>query len=56
MAEPLTKSRGRNIFYAGSLCFVITFVVPTMQSHHPVMSKSTAGMPLTAEVFLGKRV
>lgn len=56
MAEILTKSRARNIFYAGSLFFVVIFVVLTVHSHRYVVNVSTAGMPLTEEVALGKHV
>lgn len=56
MAEILTKTRARNIFYAGSLFFVVVFIVLTAQSHRYVVNVSTAGMPLSEEVILGKRV
>lgn len=56
MAEILTKSRARNIFYAGSLFFVLIFIVLTAQSHRYVVNVSTAGMPLSEEVILGKHV
>jgi nitric oxide reductase subunit C len=56
VAEILTKSRARNIFYAGSLFFVVIFVVLTVHSHYYVVTNSTAGMPLTDEVVLGKHV
>jgi len=56
MAEILTKSRARNIFYGGSLFFVIVFVLLTWQSHHYIVTQSTAGMPLTEEVEHGKHV
>jgi nitric oxide reductase subunit C len=56
MAEILTKSRARNIFYGGSLFFVVVFVLLTWQSHSYIVSTSTAGMPLTEEVVHGKDV
>ena len=56
MAEILTKSRARNIFYAGSLFFVVIFIVLSAQSHRYVVNVSTAGMPLTDEVVLGKHI
>tara|TARA_R110002094_G_scaffold1751_2_gene7484 strand:- start:2507 stop:2959 length:453 start_codon:yes stop_codon:yes gene_type:complete len=56
MAEILTKSRARNIFYAGSLFFVVIFIVLTVNSHRYVVTTSTAGMPLTEEVVHGKRI
>jgi nitric oxide reductase subunit C len=56
MSEILTKSRARNIFYGGSLFFVVVFVAMTIHSHRYVVNVSTAGMPLTPEVILGKHV
>ncbi len=56
MAEFLTKSRARNIFYGGSIFFVVVFLALTVQSHRYVVSTSTAGMPLSEEVAHGKRV
>uniref|UniRef100_UPI003BAA373B c-type cytochrome n=1 Tax=Stappia sp. TaxID=1870903 RepID=UPI003BAA373B len=56
MSEVLTKSRARNIFYGGSLFFIAVFIALTIQSHRYVVSTSTAGMPLSDEVRLGKHV
>lgn len=56
MAEILTKSRARNIFYGGSIFFVVVFVVMTVHSHRYVVQTSTAGMPLSEEVVHGKHV
>ncbi|PCJ89544.1 MAG: cytochrome C [Hyphomicrobiales bacterium] len=56
MAEILTKSRARNIFYGGSLFFIVIFIVLTFQSHRYIVNVSTAGMPLSDAVVLGKRV
>lgn len=56
MAEILTKSRARNIFYAGSLFFVVIFVVLTVHSHRYVVTVSTAGMELSPQVVRGKHV
>jgi nitric oxide reductase subunit C len=56
MSEILTKSRARNIFYGGSLFFIAVFIALTVQSHRYVVSTSTAGMPLSDEVRLGKHV
>lgn len=56
MAEILTKTRARNIFYGGSIFFVVIFVVLTVDSHHYIVEKSTAGAPLTEEVVRGKHV
>ena len=54
MAEFLTKSRARNIFYGGSIFFVVIFVGMTVHSHKYVVDVSTAGMPLTESVITGK--
>ncbi|SEQ48299.1 c-type cytochrome [Thalassovita taeanensis] len=56
MAEILTKSRARNVFYGGSLFFVVVFIALTVQSHRYIVTTSTAGMELTDEVAQGKRV
>lgn len=56
MAEILTKTRARNIFYGGSLFFVAIFVVLTFHSHRYIVRTSTAGAPLTEEVARGKEV
>ncbi len=56
MAEFLTKSRARNVFYGGSLFFVAVFIALTVHSHLYVESTSTSKLPLTKEVVLGKRV
>jgi len=53
MSELLTKSRARNVFYGGSIFFVVVFVALTAQSHRHIVDKATAGMPLTEEVRLG---
>lgn len=56
MSEFLTKSRARNIFYGGSIFFVVVFIALTVHSHRYVVNNSTAGMPLTEAVSHGKRV
>ncbi|KAE9630127.1 cytochrome c [Parasedimentitalea maritima] len=56
MAEILTKSRARNIFYGGSIFFVVIFVLLTVQSHRFIVKTSTAGMELSEAVVLGKHV
>jgi nitric oxide reductase subunit C len=38
------------------LFFIVVFVALTIQSHRYVVNTSTAGMPLTEEVKLGKEV
>lgn len=56
MSEILTKSRARNVFYGGSIFFVVVFVILTIQSHRYIVNVSTAGLPLTDQVVLGKHV
>lgn len=56
MAEILTKSRARNIFYGGSIFFVVIFIILTVQSHLYIVNTSTAGMALSQDVILGKQV
>ncbi|HET6321624.1 MAG TPA: cytochrome c [Hyphomicrobium sp.] len=56
MREVMTKAMARNIFYGGSLFFILIFVGLTAHSHYYIVTKSTAGLPLTDSVARGKRV
>ena len=56
MAEILTRNRARNIFYGGSLFFVVVFIAMTVHSHNYIVQTSTATMPLTEQVIRGKHV
>lgn len=56
MAEFLTKSRARNIFYGGSIFFVVVFILMAFHSHRYVVQVSTAGMELSESVIHGKHV
>jgi len=56
MAEMLTKSAARNIFYGGSLFFFLLFAGLTAQTHLYMVNVSTASMELTDSVEHGKRV
>lgn len=56
MAEILTKSRARNIFYGGSIFFVVVFVALVVHSHRYVVNTSTADMLMSEEVSHGKEV
>lgn len=56
MAEGLTKTQARNMFYGGSLFFLVIFAALTAHSHFYAVNTSTASMPLTEEVAAGKRV
>ncbi len=56
MREVLTKSMARNIFYGGSLFFILIFVGLSVHSHLYIVNTSTADAPLTDSVAAGKHV
>lgn len=56
MREVMTKSMARNIFYGGSLFFILIFIGLTAHSHYYIVTSSTAGTPLSDSVARGKRV
>lgn len=56
MREVLTKSMARNIFFGGSLFFIIIFLLLSLQSHRYIVTTSTDRAALTASVAHGKRV
>jgi nitric oxide reductase subunit C len=56
MAEFLTKSRARNIFYGGSVFFVLVFAALAVDSHRYITNNATSELPMTEEVALGKHV
>ncbi|GAB2187859.1 cytochrome c [Stappia sp. BW2] len=56
MREVMTKSMARNIFYGGSLFFIIIFVGLSVHSHLYITSTSTDAATLTDSVAAGKRV
>ena len=56
MREVMTKTMARNIFYGGSLFFILIFVGLTIHSHIYITTTSTASMPLTESVARGKHV
>lgn len=56
MREVMTKSMARNIFYGGSLFFIIIFVGLTAQSHGYIRSTSTNKATLTESVAAGKHL
>ncbi|MBT9293083.1 c-type cytochrome [Prosthecodimorpha staleyi] len=56
MFDAFTKSAARNIFYGGSLVFLVIFAGLTAHSHYYMVTKSTASAPLTEAVARGKRV
>lgn len=56
MAEVLTRSAARNIFYGGSLFFFILFAVLTGHTHWYMVNVSTDKEGLTEQVINGKHV
>ena len=56
MSEVLTKSMARNIFYGGSIAFVVIFVGLSIHSHRYIVTDSTTAAPLTESVAAGKHV
>ncbi len=56
MAERLTKSAARNVFYGGSLFFFVVFVGLTAHSQGYITSTSTDTKTLTDSVAAGKHV
>lgn len=56
MREVMTKSMARNIFYGGSLFFILIFVGLSVHSHRYIVTTSTDAEGLTDSVVLGKHV
>ncbi|APO78816.1 nitric oxide reductase (cytochrome c) subunit C (plasmid) [Rhizobium etli 8C-3] len=56
MAERLTKTGARNVFYGGSIFFFAIFVGLTAHSHYYIRTTSTDESTLTAGVARGKHV
>ena len=56
MREVMTKSMARNIFYGGSLFFLIIFLLLTYQSRRHIITTSTNEVTLTDSVIAGKRL
>lgn len=56
MREVMTTTMARNIFYGGSLFFIVIFLGLTAHSFYYIVNVSTASMPLTKSVARGKRV
>ncbi len=56
MAERLTKSAARNVFYGGTIFFFVVFVALVAQSHSYIVTKSSNDDKLTADVKAGKLV
>ena len=51
-----TKSAARNIFYGGSLFFLVVLIALTVHSHIYIVNTSTDSAGLTDSVVRGKRV
>lgn len=56
MREVMTKSMARNIFYGGSLFFIVIFLGLSVHSHYYIVNESTASRELTESVAHGKEV
>ncbi len=56
MAERLTKTGARNVFYGGSVFFFAIFVGLTAHSHYYIRTTSTDEATLTDSVARGKHV
>ncbi len=54
MAEALTKSAARNVFYGGSFFFFAIFLGLTAHSHYYMLNTSTDTSKLTSAVARGK--
>jgi len=56
MAERLTKAAARNIFYGGSLLFLLIYIGLTAHSHLYIVETSTDQEGLTESVAFGKEI
>ncbi|GAB1480090.1 cytochrome c [Paracoccaceae bacterium] len=56
MREVMTKSMARNIFYGGSLFFILIFIGLAWNSHRYIVTTSTDAATLTLSVAAGKHV
>lgn len=56
MREVMTKTMARNIFYGGSLFFIVIFIILSVHSVRYITTTSTNVETLTEEVALGKSV
>ncbi len=56
MREVMTKSMARNIFYGGSLFFILIFLGLSVHSHFYIVNTSTDAKALTPSVAAGKHV
>lgn len=56
MRDVMTKSMARNIFYGGSLFFIIIFLGLSVHSHRYIVNTSTDAESLTESVAHGKKI
>ena len=56
MREIMTKSMARNIFYGGSLFFILIFIGLAWNSHRYIVTTSTDAATLTPSVAAGKHI
>ena len=56
MSERLTKSAARNIFYGGTIFFLVIFFGLTLHSHNYMLNESTNMDELTPSVVAGKHI
>jgi nitric oxide reductase subunit C len=56
MREVMTKSMARNIFYGGSLFFILVFIGLAWNSHRYIVTTSTDTAALTPSVAAGKHL
>ena len=56
MREIMTKSMARNIFYGGSLFFILIFLGLSVHSHIYIQNTSTDADTLTSSVIEGKHL
>ena len=56
MREVMTKTMARNVFYGGSLFFIVVFLILSAHSVRYVVTESTAHAELTDSVARGKHV
>lgn len=52
----LTQTAARNVFYGGSVFFLVVFVLLTAHSHFYIVTESTAHAEITPAVERGKRI
>ncbi len=56
MRDVMTKTMARNIFYGGSLFFIVIFLALSVHSHYYIVNKSTDTAGLTESVKAGKHL